>query len=72
MHLLIFETDIESKEKVESLHPLLNKHSGILKWSIDFEDIDNVLRIEATANISETDIINMIKTRGFYIETLAK
>ncbi|TGV00372.1 hypothetical protein [Flavivirga rizhaonensis] len=72
MHLLIFETDIESKEKVKSLHSLLNKHSSILKWSVDLEDIDNVLRIEATTNITETDIINMIKTRGFYIETLAE
>ena len=70
MHLLIFETDIKSKKKIKSLKPLLNKHSDILKWSIDLEDIDNVLRIEATTNITESDIIDMVRTHGFYIETL--
>ncbi|MDO5981781.1 hypothetical protein [Flavivirga spongiicola] len=70
MHLLIFETDIKSKKKIKSLKPLLNKHSDIIKWSIDLEDIDNVLRIEATTNITESDIIDMIRTHGFYIETL--
>ncbi|MDD7887066.1 hypothetical protein [Flavivirga sp. 57AJ16] len=70
MHLLIFETDIKSKKKVKSLKPILNEHADILKWSIDLEDIDNVLRIEATNNITENEIIDMVKTRGFYIETL--
>lgn len=72
MHLLIFETDVKSKKKVKSLKPILNKHSDILKWSIDLEDIDNVLRIEATVNITESDIIDMVRMHGFYIESLTE
>lgn len=71
MNLLLFETGIRSRKKLRSLKPLLNKHSDILKWSIDLEDIDKVLRIEATTNLTEADIIDMIKNRGFYIQTLA-
>ncbi len=71
MHLLIFETDIKSKKKVKSLKSTFNKHNDILKWSIDLEDIDNVLKIEATTNITEADIIDLVRIHGFYIETLA-
>ena len=70
MHLLLFQTDIKSKKKVKSIKPMLNEHSDILKWSIDLEDIDNVLRIEATTNITETDVINMVQRHGFYIKIL--
>ncbi|NMH86270.1 hypothetical protein [Flavivirga algicola] len=71
MHLLIFETNIKSEEKVKSIQSTFSKHNDILKWSIDLEDVDNVLKIEATDNITETDIINIVKTHGFYIEALA-
>ncbi|MDO5970460.1 hypothetical protein Q4Q35_11650 [Flavivirga aquimarina] len=70
MNLLLFQTDIKSKKKVKSIKPVLNKHSDILKWSIDLEDIDNVLRIEATNNITESDVINMVRIHGFYIKIL--
>ncbi|OUS00401.1 hypothetical protein A9Q86_10545 [Flavobacteriales bacterium 33_180_T64] len=71
MDLLIFRTDIKSKKKVKSLKSIFNKHSGILKWSIDLEDIDNVLRIETKKNLSEGEVIDLVKEQGFYIKTLA-
>ncbi|PKV53119.1 hypothetical protein ATE84_5254 [Aquimarina sp. MAR_2010_214] len=71
MELLIFRTDIKSKKKVKSLKPVLNNHSDIIKWSIDLEDIDNVLRIEATTNLSEVDVIDLVQIQGFYIKTLS-
>ncbi|GAA3621884.1 hypothetical protein [Flavivirga jejuensis] len=71
MNLLLFQTNIKSKKKVKSIKPILNKHSDILKWSVDLEDIDHVLRIEATTNITETDVIDMVKTHGFHIKILA-
>ncbi|EZH73512.1 hypothetical protein ATO12_16375 [Aquimarina atlantica] len=71
MELLIFRTDIKSKKKVKSLKPVLNNHSDIIDWSIDLEDIDNVLRIEATTNLSEGDVIDLVEIQGFYIKTLS-
>ncbi len=70
MELLLFRTDIKSKKKVKALKPVFNNHSDILKWSIDLEDIDNVLRIEATTNLSEKDVIDLVRIKGFYIKTL--
>lgn len=70
MELLIFRTDIKSKKKVKSVKTILNNHSDIIKWSIDLEDIDNVLRIEATKNLSEEEVIDLIKIKGFYIQAL--
>lgn len=71
MELLIFETDIKSKKKVKSLKPLLNQHRDIIHWSIDLEDIDKVLRIEATSNLLEEEVIDLIKDNGFNIKALS-
>lgn len=71
MELLIFRTDIKSKKKVKSLKPVFNNHSDIIKWSIDLDDIDNVLRIEATTKLSEGDVIDLVEIKGFYIKTLS-
>lgn len=70
MELLLFRTDIKSKKKVKSLKPMLNNHIDILDWSVDLEDIDNVLRIEASPNLDEEDIVQLVKSNGFYIKTL--
>ena len=70
MNLLIFQTDIKSKKKVNYLHPVFNEHDDILKWTVDLEDIDKVLRIEATARLTENDIIHLVQPHGFYIESL--
>lgn len=70
MELLLFRTDIKSNKKVKSLKTVYNNHSDIIKWSVDLEDIDNVLRMEATKNLSEKDIIDLIQVKGFYIKKL--
>ncbi|WP_299161447.1 hypothetical protein [uncultured Tenacibaculum sp.] len=70
MELLIFRTNIESEKKVKSLELIFNNHQSIINWSIDIEDIDNVLRIEASGNLLEKDIIYLVRTKGFYIEVL--
>ena len=70
MELLLFRTDIKSKKKVKSLKSMFNNHNDILDWSVDLEDIDNVLRIEATVNVTEDDIVQLVKDNGFYIKTL--
>ena len=70
MNLLIFRTDIKTKKKVKALSRSLTDHPVITDWSIDLEDIDNVLRIEAQGDLNEKDIIHLVKTYGFYCEAL--
>jgi hypothetical protein len=70
MNLLIFKTNIKSKRKVSSLKPYFNTLSSIINWTVDVQDIDKVLRIEALESLKEQDVIYLMKTQGFYCETL--
>ncbi len=70
MKLIILRTDIKTKKKVKKIKPFLNKHPTILNWSIDLEDIDNVLRIEAAKNLKEEDIKQLVQKEGFYCDEL--
>ena len=68
--ILIFKTNIQSKEDVMSLEELFAPvQQNILDWSIDCEDIDNVLRIESI-NLESNEIIDLIKQAGYYCEEL--
>ena len=70
MKLLILRTDIKTKKKVKLMKPVFNNHPIISKWSIDTEDIDNVLRIEAEDSLHEDDVKRMVVENGFYCEDL--
>lgn len=70
MQLLILRTNIKSKKKVRSVKLLFNGQPAISNWSIDTEDIDRVLRIEADDTINENDIIQLVTKGGFLCESL--
>lgn len=70
MELLILKTNISSAQKIERLLPIFSSHPTIQRWSIDTEDIDNVLRLELAKKRSSNEIIEIIKGQGFYCETL--
>ena len=71
MNLLIFSTDITTLKKVALLKPLFSNKSIFRRWSVDTEDVDNVLRIEAVENLDESDVINIMNDSGFQCITLA-
>jgi hypothetical protein len=70
LKIQIFKTNVQTKSELHVLEPLFNSNSHILKWTIDLEDIDKVLKVESHDNLSETDIINLLKSGGFYCEEL--
>ncbi len=69
MHILIFKTNIETKDAHREISALLNAETAIIDWHIDQEDIDNVLRIESSIN-NTADIIHRICSAGFVCEEL--
>ena len=69
MGVYVFKTDINSASLIESVKPLLNSNQYISDWSIDIEDIDNVLRI-ISVELLENEIIQIIKSKGFICEAL--
>lgn len=70
MKLLIFKTDIENSIKANKVNSVFAYKTNILDWSVDMEDVDNVLRIEAEDSSSENDIISMVETCGLHCEAL--
>lgn len=66
----IFKTNIETKIDLSIIKQIFNSNLNIIKWSIDLEDIDKVLRVESFENLNEKDIITLVKSRKFYIEEL--
>lgn len=69
-NLYLFRTDIKTKKSVKSIRTIFDNHPGIRNWSVDTEDIDNVLRVEALNGFSETDVHKLVQLFGFYCNTL--
>ena len=68
--ILIFKTDLETEGKVREVEPILNTLPNISHWSVDNDDIDNVLRIVSSGSLEEHEVIKLVQHRGFRCETL--
>lgn len=69
MEVFVFKTNINRLNHLEKLKPVINSHKGIYAWSIDMQDIDKVLRVEAESS-SPTEIISLVNKAGFFCEEL--
>ena len=68
--VLVFKTSIKTETLVENVSPFLDGFPSLKYWSVDTEDIDNVLRIVTHGNILESDIVDLLLTQGYYCEAL--
>lgn len=67
----IFKTDIKHKDaKKQVLMAIQQQWPGVVA-TLDLEDRDKVLRVVgAWASVPTTEIISLVKTRGFMCEVL--
>ena len=70
MELLILRSTIESEEEVFRVAKQLDNHPSIRRWTVDLDDCDHVLRIEAIDLLNESDIQRLIRTLGLDCEDL--
>lgn len=70
MKLLIFKTNIESYERIAMVNTILAGSPQVQSWSVDTEDIDNVLRIEADNEATESLFAELIEATGLECEAL--
>lgn len=70
MQLLIYKTNINTPQKVASIQELFEETKGIFKFTVDLEDVDNVLRIEASDLIKEEELLNQVTKKGFMCSDL--
>jgi hypothetical protein len=69
MEVLIFKTNIRYKKEINSIRRFIGGEPNIIKWNVDLQDIDKVLRIEAS-DIHPSTIQKLINEAGHYCEEL--
>lgn len=60
----IYVTNIESQKNLNIVAKILNQVSAVTKWTVDTDDIDNVLRIE-TPSLKENYVPTLLATYQF-------
>jgi hypothetical protein len=69
MEILVFKTNLTDKERISHVEPVLNIHPHIIKWNVDLNDCDNVLRV-VSKNIAAKEIEQLLLKEGYYCEEL--
>ncbi|HVX50667.1 MAG TPA: hypothetical protein VHB48_10945 [Chitinophagaceae bacterium] len=69
MEVLVFKTNVENNKQVSTLLPVLKTLQGILRWNVDLQDIDKVLRIEAIS-LSPRMIESALQQAGYFCKEL--
>jgi hypothetical protein len=69
MSVLVFRTDLHSRERVDDIGPLLENTDGICRWNVDMHDCDNVLRIEAL-DLSPRTVEAVVQQAGYFCQEL--
>ncbi|MVM38798.1 hypothetical protein GO730_16705 [Spirosoma sp. HMF3257] len=62
-NVLVFRTNINTDERLHRAACRLCKLRTICRWSVDLEDCDCVLRIEAEA-LTEAEVIRLLTRAG--------
>ena len=69
MNILIFKTNIRLKKDVGVIEPFLSADESIVRWNVDRDDTDKVLRVVSTSN-DPVEIIKTINEAGYHCEEL--
>ena len=69
LDILVFKTNVRSRRRVNDLASHLEKLEGILKWNVDLQDVDKVLRVES-ASVSARAIEHKLQQAGYFCEEL--
>ena len=69
MDILIFKTDISNRWHVSALRQIFSQLQGIKRYTVDVEDIDHVLRVEAQT-VQAPQIQGLLSQAGYYCEEM--
>jgi hypothetical protein len=67
--VMVFRTNLRLKKDIRQISPVFNRETGILRWNIDTQDIDHVLRIE-TDRLTMQEVIALVTGVGYCCEEL--
>lgn len=69
METLRFKTSLKCGGCVKAITPGLESLTSIKKWSVDLENTDKVLEVEATEDVTD-EVIESVKKAGYLISRL--
>lgn len=69
IYVHIFATSIYSDNDVEQVGRLLSQLPSVLRWNIDLDDIDKILRIESQSDTIQ-EIIHQLHSNGYHCQEL--
>ncbi|TCC98972.1 hypothetical protein [Pedobacter psychroterrae] len=69
--VLIFKTSIGSKHDLRRVTPFLNALAADMRWTVDIDDCDRILRVESGADKAD-QIALVLSSHGFLCINLAK
>ena len=67
--ILVLKTNIADQTCLNKIAPVLSGDKRILRWNVDQQDVDNVLRIECE-ELTYEDIFHMVLRAGLWCEEL--
>jgi len=70
MNVHVLKTNVDNEQKLRVVNALLNDYPEIKRWSVDQEDVDRVLRIEARESLSKSAIAKVLNSKGLICEEL--
>lgn len=70
MEILVFKTDLHSEQEVNRIMPHINKVQGVIRWNVDLQDCDKVLRVVSHDGVSPRTIEQRLQRAGYHCTEL--
>ncbi|MCT4622430.1 MAG: hypothetical protein N4A46_02315 [Schleiferiaceae bacterium] len=67
---LIFKTNVATPDQKDQLKHIIENETDIPLWTIDMEDVDNVLRVKETARFDEEHLISLFSQSNIRLEPM--
>ena len=69
MQILVFKTNIRYKKHISDLSRHIDNIEGVIKWNVDLDDVDKILRVEAR-DLSPRVVEHTLWQAGYVCEEL--
>ena len=69
MNIIVLRTNADNRKKMKIINSRLAQIPGVVKWTVDQEDVDKVLRIETSEKLGESAIIRSLSHQGLQCDS---
>ncbi len=70
MKIFVFKTNIDSHLEMSILASIFMNLKGIVRWSVDMQDVDRVLKVVTLEDHNEIEFIRVIRSQGISCDVL--